>query len=580
MFPAFPRFVNFWPVLLLGCRLSGGEARAQEPPPARSAAPLTAKLYLKLEKTRAEYRDALRSGDSLRVAEACYLLGKRYSALRDVLTAQRWYFRSLRIREPLGFSEGIGKTYLRLAEDQVRLGHAQDALVYVRRALENHRHVQSAHGLMSSYNLLGGIHMLLFRNGRPRAGVSPDSALYYFHKAETMALTLHQPRDIALIYNCISDAYRMSDNRRALDYLNRALQLFTREKDAYGMIEVHRQIAGVYQTLHQPGQALRSLKKAREVNERHQVGDLIQLREIERLYAESYKQTGDWRRALNHLEKAQGLEYQTARADREGAIARLSMEYENEKKEARLRTQQRELNLHAETLRTQRRLTVAVSALFAITAGMSLVFFRLNRRNRRISRRNAELVQEQNHRVKNNLQVVSGLLSLQSNRLSDEVAKRAVGESRLRVQAMALLHQRLYDGERLVETDLTTFLPQLVEGVLEAYGLNDLRPTYHLEPLWLHADKALPLGLIVNELVTNACKYAFADHPSPALALVGETSGDRIRIGLSDNGPGLSPRSRADTFGMRLIDIQVRQLNGTYAFSNRNGTAFTLLFKP
>ncbi|MVM39019.1 hypothetical protein GO730_18165 [Spirosoma sp. HMF3257] len=224
---------------------------------------------------------------------------------------------------------------------------------------------------------------------------------------------------------------------------------------------------------------------------------------------------------------------------------------------------------------------------------MSVVFFRLSRKNQRISHRNVELIKEQNHRVKNNLQVVSSLLSLQAKRLTDEAAKKAVEESRLRVQSMAIIHRKLYDGDKLAVVNLDEFIQELVNGVLKSFGYPFATVQYAIDTNSLSADKAIPLGLILNELITNACKYAFPQNENPHLTVRCYAQHAKLYLQVTDNGPGLEvPVIQTDdlydpqtkSFGMSLIQAQVMQLNGTYQFSSADktestGTTFTMEFK-
>nr|WP_262923874.1 sensor histidine kinase [Spirosoma liriopis] len=218
------------------------------------------------------------------------------------------------------------------------------------------------------------------------------------------------------------------------------------------------------------------------------------------------------------------------------------------------------------------------TVLFGITAIGCLVFYWLFRKYRRLSEHNAKLVKEQNHRVKNNLQSITSLLGLQYNRLTDPAAREAVEESLLRVEAMALVHQRLYDGERLVEVDLREYIPELVSGVLRSFNFNHVQPKYTLSPIWLDADRAISVGLLLNELVTNSCKYAFPDHPNPALAISCQEVNGKLNVLFVDNGPGFTPKPKANSFGMKLMDMITQKLKGKSYFNMDNGCSFTLSF--
>ncbi|MCY7349736.1 MAG: sensor histidine kinase [Cytophagaceae bacterium] len=140
--------------------------------------------------------------------------------------------------------------------------------------------------------------------------------------------------------------------------------------------------------------------------------------------------------------------------------------------------------------------------------------------------------------------------------------------------------RRLYDRpEPQMKVDLNVYIPELTSRVLSAYGLETLRPRYDLAPLGLSADQTLPLGLILTELVTNACKYAFPDHPDPCLELRVERVSTSVQVAVSDNGPGFSPEpGTARTYGLRLIELQVKQLRGHFTITQASGTRFELTF--
>jgi two-component sensor histidine kinase len=539
-------------------------------------------LYERLAKTKLEYQQALATGDSLEVAEKCYLMGKRYGAFGDYLTAQTWFIRSLRISEPLGPSEGIGKIYLRMAENQFMQKHYAEALRYTRRAITNFEAVHSKHGMMSADILLVGIHEFGWQLNQVKPGSAPvaslDSALFYFRQAERLALALKKPYDIANVYACGGNMLILHDSNKAILYIKKAHAINLQLGQMYGVINQSQQLANCYLALGQPMIAKKWLDEALFMRDKYKAGDQTQNVEIEEAYIKFYQQTGQWKQAFEYQKKYYLSRIETLNADRAGAIARIEMLYESEKKEVKLNAQQKELVLRQENLKAQQTLTFITAGLFMLAGMACVVFYWLFRKYQRISGHNAKLVREQNHRVKNNLQSITSLLGLQFNRLTDSAARQAVEESLLRVEAMALVHQRLYDGDRLVEVDLMQYIPELVGGVLRSFNFGHVRPIYILKPIWLQADAAIHVGLLLNELVTNSCKYAFPLHPKPVLEIGCEEENGRILIWFSDNGPGFIPTIKENSFGMKLIDMITEKLKGKRSFIADKGCRFTLSF--
>jgi two-component sensor histidine kinase len=229
-------------------------------------------------------------------------------------------------------------------------------------------------------------------------------------------------------------------------------------------------------------------------------------------------------------------------------------------------------------MRLQNKLAIVVFILFLVAVIAGGLFYLLFAKYKKISRENAELVKEQSHRTKNNLQSVSDLLSLELHRLSDPVAVKAMEESLMRVEAMLLLHRGLYQGEKLIEVNLPKYLPDLVKSVLRSYHLEAVKVQYDIEPIWLHTDKAIPLGLIVNELTTNTCKYALKNNPDPQLMLHCFLQTDRLFLRFADNGPGFVSPADKNTFGLRLIGLLMNKLKAKGDFSTANGCCFELSF--
>ncbi len=193
------------------------------------------------------------------------------------------------------------------------------------------------------------------------------------------------------------------------------------------------------------------------------------------------------------------------------------------------------------------------------------------------------LIKEIHHRVKNNLQVISGLLELQAKNLDDETAKEALREGRSRVRSIALIHQNLYQFEDLSSIELKRFVNDLCRQVEGVYKKKEgIVMNIEVPVLYLDIDTAVPLGLIMNELLSNSFKYAFNDGVTGEITLkIHPVIEGRYELIYSDNGPGLPANfdlSRAATLGIQLITDLSRQIGGNIMYQYRDGASFVIKF--
>jgi two-component sensor histidine kinase len=192
------------------------------------------------------------------------------------------------------------------------------------------------------------------------------------------------------------------------------------------------------------------------------------------------------------------------------------------------------------------------------------------------------LIRELHHRVKNNLQVVSSLMSLQSNRMDDDKARQALDEGKTRVDAMAMIHQKLYMDNDLAAVDMSDYLQTLSLSLANSFGFDNtnVQTSTELADKSMDIDRAIPIGLIVNELVTNAFKHAFKDVTHPLITIsLKQTEEKTIELKVSDNGKGLQPAAdlkKSGSFGMKLVYTLVDQLNGELSIKQHQGTVFTI----
>ena len=194
------------------------------------------------------------------------------------------------------------------------------------------------------------------------------------------------------------------------------------------------------------------------------------------------------------------------------------------------------------------------------------------------------LLKEIHHRVKNNLQVVSSLLGLQSRGLADAATRKMFEESQDRIHSMALLHESLYQSNNLARVDFPEYIRQLASHLFQSYGVapGRIHLRTDLDKLHLNLDAALPCGLIINELISNSLKYAFPGGRAGEIHIaLREHPGNRAQLIVADNGVGL----RADidwltarTLGLRLVRSLADQLGAAIEIQSTAGTKVELTF--
>jgi two-component sensor histidine kinase len=197
------------------------------------------------------------------------------------------------------------------------------------------------------------------------------------------------------------------------------------------------------------------------------------------------------------------------------------------------------------------------------------------------------LLREIHHRVKNNLQTIISLLNLQAGYIKDKRALEVFKNSQERVRAMALIHEKLYESKDLSKIDSREYISSLITSLLDSYHLNpgQVRLNMQIKDIELDIGRAIPLGLIINELVSNSLKHAFPDDRKGELQInLGVSEGKEYdyKLIVKDNGIGFPEDLdiiNNDTLGMVLIKALIKQLRGVLDIDRREGTTFTINFK-
>lgn len=438
-------------------------------------------------------------------------------------------------------------------------------------------------GLSHIYNNLGNVYSEID---------SFNLALEYYNKQEKLDSARN---DISGLGFCYENRGRLLDRMGQLDAAIASLQQ---------SVEIRRSLEqklGLANTLFQLGSTQRkqgllnaSEKNIREGLQIARENDIIeQLQQGYVALSKIYGEKGDYRQAYDYHVKQAELKDSLLNSTISEQALRIDAltDYETTQREQKISLLA--IQNEIQELHLQRSRTILVVALLGITALVLLVIWIYRSKNRikklysqlevqqgiiSDSLREKEfLLREIHHRVKNNLQVISSLLKLQSRSLTDTMAQQALNEGRHRVRSMALIHQNLYQDENnLSSIKVLGYLDQLTSELMSSYKVNQekVRLKLDVDDLILDVDSIVPIGLIVNELVSNSLKYAFPDGRAGEIAVsLHRTPEKTLHLQVMDDGVGYKKEDINPTsFGHRLIRALSERLKAEYKLDGKNGS--------
>ena len=242
----------------------------------------------------------------------------------------------------------------------------------------------------------------------------------------------------------------------------------------------------------------------------------------------------------------------------------------------------------AQITRQQTRQTLIIIVVLLLVLYLILLYKAVQnniKQNKLLEKKNNEnefLLKEIHHRVKNNLEIVSGLLALQSAEINDPKVVDAMQKSKHRIQSMSMVHQKLYQEKSLSSIEMKAYFEELANYVVNVFDAgNRIEVFFEMDPLELGVDTAIPIGLIVNELVTNSLKYAFPNNQKGIIKIGLKKDRSQLFLKVSDNGIGKSGKEEyiGTGFGTKLIQLLTRQLEGKMNLDIENGTMVSFEFQ-
>ncbi|MFP4096969.1 MAG: tetratricopeptide repeat protein [Cyclobacteriaceae bacterium] len=531
-------------------------------------------FYGDFEKSISYYRKALvldeAQRDTIAIIGRHYNIGSAFNKLGQFVPALEHLMQGWELAKKINRAKSMAMVSNSLANLFRQYEQYDDAAYYFHLSLHYSRQEEDSMRVAFVLNNLGQLH---------KYQQNYDSALYYYLKALHFKQALGNDRSMASTQANLGELYLLQDSlKKAGAYLQTARDTFQKNLDTYNLAWVSNILTKLYlkQQAILPARAMLDSVQLYLQQE-------LDARQERMIYFENEYQ---WHQVQGQLAKA--LEYYRRWAEMRDSlfneehlkVQQIQASYQlRQEEQARQLAENQTLIANVETQR-QRSIALGIALLLGISIGVGLILYKKNQEISSLNSQNELLVREQHHRVNNHLQALSGMLGMQSRRLNEQNAREIITESELRLQAIGLIHRHLY-ASSIPHIHMKVYLEELVGEILRCYGIS-ARLDLQIEDIVLDERQAIPIGLIVNELVTNACKYAFADHTDPLLSL--RLTSDDQQLGhliVKDNGSGLDPKKLEEkgTFGIQLIQMQAKQLQAYAAFKQEQGLRYTLTFK-
>lgn len=532
-----------------------------------------AKAILSYKETLMYYQKT--ENDTL-VGNAHINLGMAYKKLAIYDKALSTLQDGIRILERLNEEKSLAKGLNAIANIYKKTNDFDRAFEYHKMSLKLKQKKEDSLGVAVSLHNLGLVYSKLRKL---------DSALMYFQRSLEIKRKLSSAKKIIpSTLSQLGEVYlKLKDYTKSEFFLKESLELRMKNDDAIGIAVSANQLAKYYLDQSLLSNAFSYLKIAEEF-----IDKTVAPNEKERnqeLYLVYYEKVKNWQEALKYSKLQLTTRKSILNKEKIQATERATVEYEVERVEYEL-TAQKVINAQSEELLRNSNIRIywlAASLFLAVVAVIILV--RLYRLKKNLANEKADsevrvkkLLKELHHRTGNHLQLQMSMIQLQANEVKDESAKQMINIAENRMKAVAMVHQSLYDATEDDPTEkiqLTNYLKNLVENLMISfrYNRNRLEIDYDMESVDIELVKAVPIGLVLNEAITNAFKHAFADHPSPHLKLILRKNQRQLVISVKDNGLGLvaDDHSEKSTLGSVLMKDLTKQLHGKLEVVDSDG---------
>lgn len=551
-----------------------------------------ANKYESLEKTKTLYKEILPNvlkQDNRKLEAKIYsFLGIIEDLNGNSAKAIEWLFKAVKIQEEYQFLQDLSFSYNNLGIAYFYQFSHDQALSYYQKSLSIDKALNDEKGVAGTLINIGVIYTYMD---------SLDKSKEFYLEALEIYQSENDSLGIESVYNNLAKISSSNKNyNEAINYYNNALKYAKGSKNQEALFTTYYSLATTYFALENIDSALfyaeYATNRALENNlrERLQWGY--------ELLSEIFETKDNFKEAFTFLKLYTHLKDTLVNESKNAKIAEMQALYESEKKDKQIA----EIALEKEQeaiLRISKEKERNFFLALALSTVIILIFLAyayytkqktselLEQRNKAIQEnlnQKETMIGEIHHRIKNNLQIISNIFDLQARSLKDKEALKAINDSRNKVNAMAIIHQKLYQQNDIYGIKIDDYIKNLSESIIETFNVNTnkIYLHYEIEPIYLHIDTSIPLGLIITEILTNSIKYAFSEYENGNIFIRLIKKLDYLELEIKDDGIGFeynATKDNGNSFGIKMIKSLCRQLKADFEVIDNKGTIYLLKIK-
>lgn len=539
---------------------------------------------------RKGYQEAQEKGDLLSMGRAMSYMAIYYDIETKTDSALFLFYRAMNIQEAIHDTDGLITSYNNLGIlyfNQYQYGPAMAA----------YQRAYTEAMLINDYSSAAGalVNMGIIESYKPYAG----NAFKYYQEAERLYLFSGDSIALPAVWsNTAKLHYDKGEYMIAYDYVQKSMRYSDIKKNIAEQITDRTLLANVLCKMNKYGEAEKFALEALEIAEANRFPERKQY--VFETLSKIYYGKGDFKNAFKYVSSYRDLRDSLINDEKAAMIAEMQVKYEDAKKTSEISKLKLEAaekkNIELQKKRLQTNISTLIIGgiiglvIFIIIVVLLIVTIRLERKNTQLQAEKKNqtqalleqeklLMRESHHRIKNNLQLINSILDLQSRSIADPEAKKIFSESRKRIQAISFAHQRLQGNDTVEKLNLKNFLNDLIQSIKSSSMDENARINieFTIADIDISTEKAVPIGLIINELLTNSIKYAFPHQQKGNIAISLAKEENKLILRIKDDGIGMLQEVQGTGFGHQLVKSMTRQLKAEYSLSLDSGVEHQLI---